>query len=340
MNTMKKQIPHFIILMLCFLLAGNVYGQGLATSGAASMSTIKWPHSQGIACGNQRLSTEVADMPISYYDPTAPTYSWGVPSNWNPIAIIAFTERITLPSNSGFVDSVTVIFNQISGDSVTVFLDPDSVLLTPSGYYHLDETLFDPTVLTYAMTEIYPSQLNGSDTVTVYFPHVSVPMNFHVGVTLGSQATSFEVRGDTEATVPRTVENCHSTWIGVDQGTSQIESNVVDSSLTPLGYTSPLYSNLYITAYVQTSSSDVASNSISNSVVQVFPNPASDKLSINIPSDDQMNGVELRDVLGRVVLSTSGDIRSLDISKLFPGRYEAVINSSLGITVSPVVIQR
>ncbi len=83
------------------------------------------------------------------------------------------------------------MFDQISEDSVAVVLDPDTILLTPAGFDHLDATVFNTSLSSLGTAVIYPSWLNGSDTVTVVFPHVQVPQNFQVGLVPSKLTSGF-----------------------------------------------------------------------------------------------------------------------------------------------------
>jgi hypothetical protein len=341
---MKKLIWQSVFLGTFILLGWNSYGQGLAMRGAEASNAFGWPSHFKALQGHPRFAAEAADLSISYYEPSAPTYSWIAPSNWGPVDIIAFAERITLPSDSGYVDSVSIVFDAISGDSVAVILDPDTILFySQTGLYeHLDATIFSASASSIAQAVIYPSQLNGSNKATVTFPHVAVPHNFHVvlvpSASSSAYTASYSIRGDTEVTHVKTTDNCHSTFIAVTQGTGQVESGVVDSDLTPAGYTSPLYSNFYITAFVSSASSGVTSNP-SEASVSVFPNPSSS--FIQIQGVGANSNVELLDLLGRSVVSAKIEGNGkLDVSQLQPGRYEAVVHSSSGITTTPIIIQR
>ncbi len=73
--------------------------------------------------------------------------------------------------------------------------------------------------------------------------------------------------------------------------------------------------------------------------LEVFPNPASSFLQIQGVSGT--SNVELLDLLGRTVLSSEiNGNGKFDVSQLQPGRYEAIIHSSSGVTSAPVIIQR
>jgi hypothetical protein len=340
---MKKQIGYSVVLLLCLFLTGEAYGQNMLSGSSAGSGMISWPHST--QAGHKALlpMPESADIPLSYYDPSLATHPWLAASNWGIIDIIAFTERITLPSDSGFLDSVRIVFDAIAGDSVSVGLDPDTVIATPVGIYHLDATVFSPTSNDFATAVIYPSKSGSSDTtVTVAFPHVPVPRNFHIVLVPSSSSvaftSSYSVRGDSEVTHLRTTDNCHSTFIGINPSTDQSESGVIDSNLTPAGFTSPIYSELYITAFVSSQSSGVSGSSAARSI-SIFPDPAS--TFINIQGIDGPSTVELLDLLGRPVLSAQIDGEGkLDINRIQVGRYEAVIHTTNGLITMPLLIQR
>ncbi|HET6401043.1 MAG TPA: T9SS type A sorting domain-containing protein [Candidatus Kapabacteria bacterium] len=333
---------HFAFLLLSLSIAFQAaHGQGVVNGGAIGGSAL--PFLRHVTpMPEAPFSTLSSDVAISYFDPATPTHSWLIPSIWGSAEMIGLTQRITLSADSGYADSVRIVFDAISGDSVQVALDPDTVLFySPLGeYYHLDATIFNTALNSFGDAVIYPSKLS-SDTVTVSFPHIAVPTNFHVELLpsfsqQGSVTASFAVRGDSEATRARTVDNAHSTYLIVS-GNSAL-SGVLDSNITPPPDTVPIFSNLYVTAYVSNAPSRVALwNASSN--VSIFPNPASS--SIQIQSAEAISRVELLDLLGRTVLSQKLSGRGmLDVSRLEPGRYEAILHTAGGVVARPVMITR
>jgi hypothetical protein len=64
---------------------------------------------------------------LSYFDSTLGVSEWG-DELVNPYFLISLGERFTLPTNSGFVDSVTLQIDSITADSITVALFPDTLL--------------------------------------------------------------------------------------------------------------------------------------------------------------------------------------------------------------------
>jgi|GEM_PF-6812387 len=332
---------HFVFLFLSLSIAFQAArGQGVINGGSIGANASLFFH-PAMPAPEIPFSTLSNDVAINYFEPSTPTHSWLIPSFWGSAVMVGLTQRVTIPTDSGFVDSVRIVFDAISGDSVAVLLDPDTILFyDPLGeYFHLDATVFNTTLNPFGIGVIYPSLLS-SDTVTVPFPHVLVPMNFHVTLIpsktqQGGFTASFAIRGDSEATRVRTVDNAHSTYVLVSG--NRLLTGVIDSNITPPTDTVPMYSNLYITAYISNAPSGVTSNETS-SAISIFPNPTSS--SIQIQSCEVISHVELLDLLGRTVLSQKLDgSGAIDVSQLEPGRYEAVAHSPRGVLTAPVLIQ-
>jgi len=297
------------------------------------------------------------DSAYKYYDPAALQHSWTVQSNFGPFVMIGLSERVTLPADSGYVDSVSILFNGVF-DTVHVLLVSDTIVSTAADTFHFMNE--HPAAPIYASAIVSPP-FSGDPMMTVPFPHVRVPKEFHILVapSLYSKVSPhFVLVGDSEATRTRTAENSRSGFVKIVILNNQIHSAVLDSILIP-GDTSVIFSNLYITTYASedpmgatnetrniglvaalleplSSATEIAAQAES---VTIFPNPA--RASIHILSQAPNSRVELLDLLGRTVLSQTLDGNStIDVSRLEPGRYEAVVHSANGVTSAPIVIER
>ncbi|MFI5202136.1 MAG: T9SS type A sorting domain-containing protein [Candidatus Kapaibacterium sp.] len=167
----------------------------------------------------------------------------------------------------------------------------------------------------------------------------------------------FVIVGDSEATRARTAKNSRSGFVTIVILNSSIRCAILDSILIP-GDTSVIFSNLYITTYASEDptggtnetrdigltaaleehlSSAVRSAALPEPI-RLYPNPAAS--SIHIEAGERISRVELLDLLGRTVLSQTLDGNgSLDVSRLEPGRYEAVVHTASGIVTEPVIVQ-
>ena len=285
-------------------------------------------------------SPEQADIVLNYFDSTLPSYSWKVLANWGVFYMIALSERMTLPSDAAYVDSVRIAFDALTGDSLTVALYPDTLYQG----FHLIKNFLVPNAA-YAVATIYPSPSGGDTTVTVAFPHVLVPKEFHVAIIPINTApfavtAAFLLHSDSESTIPRTAENARACYAALfANGAVQVGS--LDSIFIPTGYSAALYSNLEITSYVQSASEAVPVTDRSTMALGIYPNPASNTLSFNYSPDLGVSSLELLDLLGRIVLSSKiSDNQPIDVSHLVAGRYQAILQTPNGFLIAPVIIRR
>jgi hypothetical protein len=320
---------------------------GSATSATGSLIPLLAPSPSQPFMPAHTLST---DIPLSYFDNILPVSSFGV-ATIGQYTVYALGERMTLPTSTGFVDSVTLTFTAAAGDSIAVLLFPDTLYMDQ---FHLINIL-DPNVTPYSAPTWIPASLingslvNGTTSLTIHYPHIAVPQNFFVVVLANvntaqlSITSSFALLSDTKAVIPRTTDNVHSGFLAyvTVNNTLNNTTNVFDSTFTNSQTSQPIYSDWYITSFVQTSEGSVAVGHQNNNELSVFPNPAVSHLSISAPSGIENGTVELRDMLGRVAFqSASFSGESLDVSGLAPGRYEAIVHSTSGVMTSPVIIQR
>jgi Secretion system C-terminal sorting domain len=332
---------HFAFLLLSLSIAfQTAQGQGVVNGGAISANVSSFLHhvTPAPAAPFSSLSSDVA---ISYFDPSTPTIDFGAPVQIGPYFVPTYGERITLPASGGFLDSVQVTLDTITADSILVYAIPDTLYSTTSGHFHL-MNIFDPNVQTPLIGYIHANQVHGRTTVTLAVAHVPISaQNFWIAVepnfdNISNNFTNaFLISGDSEAVRARTVDNSHSGFLARVNG--QLFSAIFDSSFTSLSG-APLYSEFYITAFVDVSGSSVATAPTNSEGLSIFPNPAS--TSIQIQSGEAISSVDLLDLLGRPVLSQKlGGNGALDVNRLEPGRYLAVVHTAGGIVTAPILIQ-
>ena len=324
-----KKSRHFAFFLFCFLIAfRTAYGQ---------------------------------DSAYQYHDPATPQHPWIIESNWNALSLIliGLSERVTLPADSGYVDSVSIVFNGIF-DTVHVLLVSDTLYTSTAGTFHLMNA-FDPSAPIYAEAIASPPFSSGQ-ILTVYFPHVRVPKEFHVLVAPSLYSMSvpkFRIVGDSEASRPRTADSSRSGFLALSTSTNQFLVEVLDSTLTPADDGSPLFSNPYITTYasedptggtnetrnigltaaIEKHLSGIARSAALPEEVGIYPNPAA--ATVHFEAAEPISRVELLDLLGRTVLSQKLEGNgSLDVSRLAPGRYQAVITTPKGVVAKPVIVVR
>jgi hypothetical protein len=218
--------------------------------------------------GMQPLSS---DLMLTNFDATAPVHDWHFYFQAGNLLVYAPAERFTLPTDSGFVDSVKIVFDAISGDSITVLLDPDTLYTTSAGEFHF-VNIFSTTAQRFAGVTFPVPAASGAFTLNLVFPHVPVTKNFHVVVlprytVNGTQinfTSQFSLRADSEATRTPTADNAFSTFLGINLQTSQSTTGIMDGYFVPAGDAGPLYTNFDIQAFVSTPTSTLTLSSTSH----------------------------------------------------------------------------
>jgi hypothetical protein len=98
----------------------------------------------------------------------------------------------------------------------------------------------------------------------------------------------------------------------------------------------------YVRVYAPGEITTIPGNIISAENISVFPNPAADKLTINIVSNSnyQIREIEITDILGKQILSYSGLHTStfhIDISQLPASHYQVRVNTGNGWATLPFI---
>jgi hypothetical protein len=249
------------------------------------------------------------DAAISYFQPSTHTFEWQLPLYLSGDTAVQYAERIALPGKLGYVDSVQIRIDSLSGDSIEVDLDSAQLIKYDASLslYILNNST------TYAYGFIYPKQVHVGSFVTVVFPHVLVPKNFFVTVApniSGSTFTNtFFIAGDSEATRTITTDNEHS---GIY--TLQYGADYFDSLIKPAGDPGPVFSNFYITAFVDTTTASgaVAQSPAAEVALQSYPNPFTANTTITLGSAiaSEHASLVVYDRLGRAVQDLSQAIRN------------------------------
>jgi hypothetical protein len=258
-----------------------------------------------------------SEVALSYFQQGTQVFEWQFPLKFSTDTLVALGERITLPGTKGFVDSVQIRIDSLSGDSLEVDLDSVQVYTAANGQNisYIDyNTVYD-------FEYIYPNQVHRGSFVTVKFPHVAVPKNFFVTVapnvsSVGSHivfTNSFIIAGDSEATRLVTSDNERSGVVILAPGLTLV-SDYFDSLVKPAGDPLPVFSNFYITAFVDTATTAgaVTQSPTAEVALQSYPNPFTANTTITLGSALASDHASLvvYDRLGRAVQDLSQAIRN------------------------------
>ncbi|MHB8392668.1 MAG: hypothetical protein ACYDBH_24330 [Acidobacteriaceae bacterium] len=87
---------------------------------------------QRVATAHEPLHASGVDTVLQYFDPTAPRHGWPVVANWGTLGMLGISERMTLPADSGYVDSISFLFNAVT-DTVHILLYRIAYIIHPPG---------------------------------------------------------------------------------------------------------------------------------------------------------------------------------------------------------------
>ncbi len=262
----------------------------------------------------------------SYYDSQRPIIDWTCPAVYNPLTVVVFAERLTLPGHGALVDSVQVRMDSVWGDSIIVLLLPDTLYPSNLGFdIHLIN-IFDPSATALAKTTVAASDFKTHAFTTVAFPHVPVPREFYVGFTSPIKNNSFtgwyQLGGDSGVTHARTTDNMRSAYVAAYSGSAY--SGVVDSTFILTGASVPVFTNFYVKLFADTATMSVDERrSLEAPSITAYPSPCTDRVTFETTSNRPAN-LQVCDVLGRRVMQVTVAPRApvtLNTRSLAPGVY-------------------
>lgn len=320
------------ILIAFFILfsTSSVYSQtltGAHTDHGSSIAPAKG-HYKNL---NILPSSALEQVTLKYFDQSLPTLSWLGEGQYGPYLLYWAGERMTLPSQSGFLDSVSIQLDSVSTDSLFVFIAEDTLYDVGGGQlFRLINIFRDETII--ASANIYPEQVSRNAPVMVRFPHIPVPKEFFVvispSVNQNGQPTNFFlIRGDSKPPRERTTEGSRSAGVFVDLQSGGLISAILDGTFIPNGQTEAAFSDFYITAFVDASPTSVEGPTIETSQIRVFPNPASRHIEVSTPFSE--GDLQMYDMLGRIVSTTRIDNATthVDLGEIPNGTYWLVVRS-------------
>lgn len=342
----------YILSFILFLTASALQAQTPGgISGDSPWLVSHTTNAIWVAEGPSAAAPQAAPtVELSYFNSAAPTFAWPAPANFNPILIIGYSQRFTLPTESGFVDSIRIHIDTAIGGQIAVLLVPDTLATTGLGPLHLVDIFSGKDA--YGGGAIPVASIRSHAWNTFVLPHVAVPKEFHVlvaGTIENQQVTgAVFVTGDNEPARPLTTENARSGFVGVIMANGAGYSSILDGQLQPAGEDSALYSDLLITVFADTTQTTgyVSRIPAAQSNWVVTPNPAaSGSMAKLFNKAGRSNAtVRLMDNLGREV-SRLSDLRAEGASIQVPlpvvaaGAYWLEVIDSASVSILPILIQ-
>ncbi|GEM_PF-6850678 len=190
-------------------------------------------------------STTVA---ISYHDPKLPAFAWTFPRDYGAFVNLYLMQRFTLPTSSGFLDSVSIYIDNVSTGAIRIRVLPDSVTHFANGTFRMPK--FSP-VLDQIIVDKSALQMKAFNTIKLQ--GVVVPRDFFITVefTVNQGKNNTVTLISDGHTAPYRTE-MDSRTVMVNQISNQIQVMLMDSLFRDSGTQKMLFPYLYMTAYTDT----------------------------------------------------------------------------------------
>jgi hypothetical protein len=267
---------------------------------------------------------------ISYYDITKPAVWIENPGVQGDKAYTGFGQRFTLNSSSGYLDSIRIHFDSVSGDVLQVGVFRDYIGETSRGTFHLADYSFTGLL---ARTEIDLTDLDSLRDfwVTIPMEHLAVPKEFHIGVganqiTNGSDefTSMFRLMGERHIGQEATLDSRSD--ILLTQNFADFTTDIFDGFFNFSGQS--LGIDFHIDAVVDENTSSV--KHISDLAFVVYPNPATTGSKLHVNGLDATSTIVLYNALGvEVTRWSAGEANAvLNLPDVPPGFYTIASGTS------------
>lgn len=343
---MKKLLP----IVLGLALAGTASAQTVTSFEGPATSVQVDPTFKLREAVNPPSSESAApladNVKLSYYQDGGTSFNWQAP--WQPdpnqqFLVLGYAQRFTLPTASGYLDSVRIQINQAgeipagSGGTINFFVVRDSIFQSQSGPDGHLPLLGDVLV----QASVPAAALAGAQNfqVTLNTQHAAVPQNFFVYMrgsfdNTGVPTSAFLIPGEIKNGVEVTTENSRSVFHFI---TTQGESvGIMDNFFKING--APVAVNFLMDAFVDVEAGSVARPEIT--AAAMFPNPVAVKGSLNIEHSSEISSIRIVNMLGNEMQSWTGKSTSvkLSTSDLSAGVYNVIVTTASGVTSEKLIV--
>lgn len=277
-------------------------------------------------------------LKLSYFDANLPTFDWVAPAIYGDYVLLDLGQRFTLPTASGFVDSVRIYFDTAWGARLGISLYADSLYDTGLGEFHLMNDFTNPEP--YGSAIIEAESILPESWVTIDMGHAAVPKEFFVRVSPENDGVDYiawyALRTEQEPVRARTAENSRSAFFGVVG--QNYTTAILDSTFLSLETEEILIGDFWIEAFVSFDNSSVAEPSTAS--FRLFPNPVAHNAVLNVQDQTPVTRVQIFNTLGVQVMEHTGrDTRfELPTQGLTPGIYHVIVTNEHGSTSQKLIV--
>lgn len=258
--------------------------------------------------------------------------------------LMSIAQRFTLPTETGYVDSLELRITAATGDVLGVYLWKDTIHDFGGGlYFHAVDILTPQKKAIYGSKVVNVSSIPANGTVKVKFNHVKVPKDFFVVVQGNYNAAKepisfFTIAGEIKARRQVTMEESRSSYLALSS--KGVETSTFDSKYKLPGVDSALFTDFHITAHTTAPPASVGSEATMQ--FSAFPNPVTVGNPITVQHGTLAKSeIRIINSLGatiKKVPTDRGDLTEISTTGMPAGAYHLFITSSEGQTSTAKMI--
>jgi pectate lyase len=312
-----------LMTLLTSYTTSLVYVQGITTIGGSTQTlTIPSNNDQIVVTGNAMVpmvftwggtatDVTVSDLPISGIDFVKDTANKTVTISGSPTADVSFT--VTTVGSSG---------NPVSGTGAVAIGD---------GNFGDEIHNFTVSTLNSAFYTFTSANMNSTAGSATYD-----------GLTLTARlkiesATIISYTTPAESTLTLVFDPTFNGTIKLDNISYTASSGLVTIPSISAGnhtITKGNTTNLY---YIKTAYNPLSVSGFNKSEIVFYPNPVSNELTISVPNEVNIEGINIYDLTGRLIKESKGSATAINISDFVNGSYIVSVYSSEGIITKKII---
>ncbi|MDH7516394.1 MAG: putative Ig domain-containing protein [Bacteroidota bacterium] len=238
------------VSMFFLFLAAIAYAQPVPVNGEAP-SAAGVPLYEPFA-GEPPSASATTTVMLKYHDVRLPHFNWQMPNNYGSFINLFMLQRFTLPNDAGFLDSIQVYIRDISTGAISFRVYPAEILDVGTSSFYFPK--FTPAIDSLFIDK---SRLKMDAWNSIKFNGAVVPKEFFISTEFtisGGTNNTIVIPGDFHELPGRTLDRTRVIMLNSVAG--QLQMRTLDSTLVESGTQKPIYSYLYMTAFVDTATSN------------------------------------------------------------------------------------
>jgi len=323
-------MKYFLLFCVCFIsLISLLEAQTISAPGQMKLPSQAIPLDVSASMGpghfdRSRFAMPPTEIFIAYFD-TANPIQWRIPTNYGDFTSLNISQRFTLPTSTGFIDSIWVLLTELPLGEMRFDVVEDTLVTRVQA----DSRLFHyPNYWAGARAQLDTVRLKSTDAKTGFFNtmkfnHAPVKQNFHIialPTNTGGVSSLFALLTDSKQGDISTIDPDTARTIMLVNYMGQAVPIFMHGMFTDHNNKS-LAPDIYMIAFVQVDLADGSEQIAIPSratLAQSYPNPArSREAFITIPFEIKQAGfttLEVFDAMGR-------KLSTLVQQQLAPGSY-------------------